>query len=441
MGNISKAWAWAVEKCNDPNVAYSQQYRNEQTVDGITYYDCSSFINYALNAGGYKTPSYAPSHNAFTTSTEPAELERLGFTRMSAYVDWLPGDILWRKGHTEMAYSATKSMGAHSSSGAIADQVSIVDSNPSKWTWLYRDVRSTEDGMKCKMTGGFEETSAEAEWNATLIYYYLTQKGWTVNAICGLLGNIGHESGYNPWRWQGDKVPSKDEWSGLQRGYGLVQFTPPSKYIGNSTAMLFEGYGPNFSDSSGTEWDGYAQLQFVNDNVDGGYIKTDDYPYTFKQFKESTVAAGTLARAWMHNYERPASYSTEDVRAASAEYWYGILSGVSIGHSVVVDYSGGNGWIYDIKASPFRYVPEGTEVKINIEMYDSFGLPEPEFIYWRVNYGNVTVNLDGTFTMGPENVSITAMFTGKTLDPFAPYVYTRRRKLWLKPWYIQNRGE
>lgn len=51
MPDINKSYSWAIETCNAPNVGYSNAYRNQQTVGGITYYDCSSFINYALLAG------------------------------------------------------------------------------------------------------------------------------------------------------------------------------------------------------------------------------------------------------------------------------------------------------------------------------------------------------------------------------------------------------
>ena len=69
MPDINRAYTWAIQTCNAPNVGYSQAYRNQQTINGITYYDCSSFVNYALLAGGFETPSYAPRHNAFTTYT------------------------------------------------------------------------------------------------------------------------------------------------------------------------------------------------------------------------------------------------------------------------------------------------------------------------------------------------------------------------------------
>lgn len=51
MANIQLSYNWAIETCVKPNVGYSQQYRNQRTVNGITYYDCSSFVWYALIAG------------------------------------------------------------------------------------------------------------------------------------------------------------------------------------------------------------------------------------------------------------------------------------------------------------------------------------------------------------------------------------------------------
>lgn len=129
MPDINRAYSWAIQTCNAPNVGYSQAYRNARTVGGITYYDCSSFINYALLAGGFSTPGYAPSGNAFTTYTEAAELLRLGFVEVPSNGEYLPGDIGLKDGHTEMCYRGGVGsgvfMGAHTSNAALANQVSI----------------------------------------------------------------------------------------------------------------------------------------------------------------------------------------------------------------------------------------------------------------------------------------------------------------------------
>lgn len=133
MPDINKAYTWAIQTCNAPKIGYSQSYRNQQTVGGVTYYDCSSFINYALLAGGFETPNYAPHHNAFTTVTEIDELFRLGFTEVDATGEILPGDVGWVSGHTEMCYSGGVGkavfMGAHTANAPLANQVSIGSSS------------------------------------------------------------------------------------------------------------------------------------------------------------------------------------------------------------------------------------------------------------------------------------------------------------------------
>ena len=53
--------------------------------------------------------------------------------------------------------------------------------------------------------------------NAEYIYYYLRERGWSLEAICGLLGNIHEESHYNPGAWE-----IMDD---IGKGYGLVQWT------------------------------------------------------------------------------------------------------------------------------------------------------------------------------------------------------------------------
>ena len=96
MPDINKSYSWAIETCNAPNVGYSQAYRNAQTVGGITYYDCSSFINYALLAGGFTTPNYAPKYNAFTTYTEADVLLSLGFKEVNASGEYLPVTLVFQ---------------------------------------------------------------------------------------------------------------------------------------------------------------------------------------------------------------------------------------------------------------------------------------------------------------------------------------------------------
>lgn len=190
-----------------------------------------------------------------------------------------------------------------------------------------------------KASGAYARDSVEAYDNAMEIYGILSARGWTVNAVCGVLGNMGAESGYNPWRWQSDSIGASTGSPWTNKGYGLVQFTPASKYINNATGLT--GYGPNFSDKVGLVTDGQAQMIYVDENAD--YYKTARYPLTYEQFKTSTLNSGYLAKAWLYNYERPADpSSTAESRAENGEYWFEVLDG-----STPPPYpTGVNSWLY-----------------------------------------------------------------------------------------------
>ena len=143
--SVDKIYQWGVNTCNNPNVGYSQAYRNNRTVNGITYYDCSSFVYYALcNAGFNLDPTALP----FTTYNMQSILKNLGFTEYNAKdVSWKKSDILWSQEHTEIVHHGTANkgegytMGAHGKTNrTLENQVSINTfiSNYTKYPKLYR---------------------------------------------------------------------------------------------------------------------------------------------------------------------------------------------------------------------------------------------------------------------------------------------------------------
>lgn len=196
MGDIDKVYTWAIQTCNAPDVGYSTTYRNQQTVGGITYYDCSSFVNFALNAGGFETPSYAPTHNAFTAgSIEINELLRLGFTEVDSSGEYKAGDIGVSNGHTEICYQGGQGegifMGAHTDNRPLADQVCISD-YVSYFPRLFRYGSGA------------------------------TGYGFTMYVISAMCGNFYHESNINPAIWE-SLNPAM--WTDDYHGYGLGQWT------------------------------------------------------------------------------------------------------------------------------------------------------------------------------------------------------------------------
>lgn len=145
--------------------------------------------------------------------------------------------------------------------------------------------------------------------NAQYILDYLRSRGWTKNAVCGMLGNMQTESTINPGVWQNfDK-------NNLNVGFGLVQWTPASNYINwaNDTCRYY--------------LDIDSQLQRILYEVKKGiqWYSTSNYNMTFSQFTKSTKSASYLAGAFIYNYERPASYSTLSTRQSQASYWYNNL--------------------------------------------------------------------------------------------------------------------
>lgn len=157
-------------------------------------------------------------------------------------------------------------------------------------------------------------TSSEMSMNAKYIYSYLTAKGWSLNAIAGMLGNMQAESSINPGRWQSDDVGN------TSLGYGLVQWTPSTKYTEWATANGFSD--PSEMDSN------LARIVYEVENS-LQWIATSSYDLSFSEFATSGLSVGELAKAFLLNYERPADQSTsvQAYRASLAEAWYTELSG------------------------------------------------------------------------------------------------------------------
>ena len=130
--------------------------------------------------------------------------------------------------------------------------------------------------------------TSQMQVNATYLYTALTSKGWTLNAIAGILGNMQAESAINPGRWQSDDVGN------LNGGYSLVQWTPASKYID----WLLSGADASTMDNAINRifWE-------VENNQQ--WIATSQYNYSFEEFTKSTDTPYNLAMAFLANYERP----------------------------------------------------------------------------------------------------------------------------------------
>lgn len=289
-GSMNKAYSWAVNTCRAPNVGYSQVYRNQQKVNGVTYYDCSSFINYALLAGGFETPQYAPTHNSFTTYTMGACLVGLGFTEItptSTFI-WKPGDIgVNADSHTEMCYSEGQGtavfMGAHTNNAILANQVSIGSSSgDTSYRRTFNKCYRFQDGA---------------------VY-----EGYSAHVVAALAGNAWAESTINPdVGWNGNIA------------YGMFQWDVAA---GRGTKL--KDY---LSDNGYEQYDGDAQLQFlIDENV---WVTASWQGYGTSKYKDlkdfldsDSTDIADLTLEFMAHWERPANDSSLQKRIDFAQKAY-----------------------------------------------------------------------------------------------------------------------
>jgi hypothetical protein len=151
-------------------------------------------------------------------------------------------------------------------------------------------------------------TMDEMKVNAQYIYEYLTAIGWTKNAICGMLGNMQSESTINPAIWQ-----NLDE-GNLLGGFGLVQWTPATKYLNWCLENEIE---PTQMDSNLQRilYEVINNIQWINPLM------------TFAEFTLSTDTPYNLGIMFLTYYERPAD-PNQPQRGTQAEEWFTFLEGI-----------------------------------------------------------------------------------------------------------------
>ena len=159
-------------------------------------------------------------------------------------------------------------------------------------------------------------TQEEQRANARYIWVVLKSWGWSLNAVAGMLGNMQTESTINPGIWQ-----NLDE-GNTSLGYGLVQWTPATKYLEWCEA---QNLAPEALMSA---------LTRIEYELENGlqWIATDAYPLSFEEFKTSKRPAYELAEAFLLNYERPADQD-QPQRGRQATTWYTYLADIGAGSS------------------------------------------------------------------------------------------------------------
>lgn len=170
--------------------------------------------------------------------------------------------------------------------------------------------------------------------NALQIFSQLYTYGWTKNAIYGLLGNVQSEGLLNPGQYEIGYNYS------TSRGFGLTQWTPATKVPDYAkTYAVARGYLTTevankltFENESTSVCDGYVQCAIIaaematTGKYDPQYASTSRAPLNPIEYTHSTLDPGTLAKYWLHGYERPAKPGmTEPTRVKQAGDWMSFI--------------------------------------------------------------------------------------------------------------------
>lgn len=150
-------------------------------------------------------------------------------------------------------------------------------------------------------------TIDEMKVNVDYITPRMLGYGWTLNAIAGMYGNMQTESTINPGLWENRDIGN------MTKGYGLVQWTPASKYINWAISMGFQQGHPD-SQVSRIAYEADNNIQWIHPSMRFiDFLKSNDTPYN-------------LAMLFLKHYERPLN-PDQPQRGTQANFWYEYISG------------------------------------------------------------------------------------------------------------------
>lgn len=153
-------------------------------------------------------------------------------------------------------------------------------------------------------------SQSERENNARIVWDIFGTWGWSLNAVCGMLGNMEVESGISPAVVQNFATNNPPK-----LGYGLIQWTSNVNNVHDNT--LWAWIYRNYHDYN---WqDGDRQCIFINGEDGQYYYPTKNYPLTYAQFKVSTETPEYLAATYHYNRERG---TWTNLRPQYARKWY-----------------------------------------------------------------------------------------------------------------------
>lgn len=249
---------------------------------------------------------------------------------------------------------------------------------------LYNDFYISTDTRIGAWSTSTETPTAQQKQNANNIKSFFENEGWTLQAICGMLGNMQAESTINPafiqqtnrYRLPNSAASLSDvpnsvmknfymEYYGVTRkafAIGLVQWDGYSTSNGERQQKLvayairnnynwYDGWAQCYRIRG--EWQTDSQYGFFNPVTIGGVR------YTFANYVTSTASPTNLAHAWQAGYERNAGGL--GYRGTNAEWWYTYFTGGSSPSPVDPDNPQPSDPSEPIPETPDNPLPDGVD--------------------------------------------------------------------------------
>ena len=149
---------------------------------------------------------------------------------------------------------------------------------------------------------GFQKILSESESlnNAQEVLNHFSGTDWKKEPLCALCGNMRHESFLNP-----DMSELAYNWAD-NRGYGLVQWTPRTKYWDWAVGR---GLEPRSGDSqlARIDYEVENNIQWIANGHQVRYGNGTKYNFSFTDFRTNVLGLNVdqLTESFMWNYEGP----------------------------------------------------------------------------------------------------------------------------------------
>lgn len=350
MSVVNDVITWCNSIADDPNYEYSQdgdkRWGTHSRSTPPYYYDCSSFVSDAFRRYNDVHFDFTNGFTVWTGNMREVFLTNGYFKDVTTSGIIKYGDVLLThtdvRQHTCIYTGSTDVQNIEGVNKLCVEAIGTAygirknynDTHQYQYILRYVGRPPTWHG---KTEGGYNKESEQAIDNARMIYAYMSEQGFSLEAVAGMLGSIEVESGYNPFRWETRNPPeptvlSKNDlvlMGTTRHGYGLVQFTPSLAYaqIGGYPIMNFSDQAGDLVADANLQLDVIARDRLSKWSQNPVRNIPAEFNMSMAQFKECTDLY-RCSGAWLYCYEFPGQVASQvQTRYGYAQYWYEVLSG------------------------------------------------------------------------------------------------------------------